>query len=120
MSEYSVKTPDFIKHNVALIYANIWEYSQRAADYFETDYRNKLAQIEKHPFSCAVDQVYPSLIEKQIRKAVIYNGRYLLLYMIKEKNVVVLMVERAERDYITSFEANLKLYNETDNDKRDG
>ena len=28
------------------------------------------------------------------------------------------MVERAERDYITTFEANLKLYNETN--ERDG
>jgi hypothetical protein len=118
MSEYRVKTPDFIKVDFAIIYANIWDYSQRAADNFERYYREKLEQIEKYPFSCAVDVVYPSLIEKQIRKAVIYDGRYLLLYMVKDKDVVPLMVERAERDYITTFEANLRLYE--DEQQRDG
>jgi hypothetical protein len=110
MNEYRVQIPDFIKRDFAVMYADIWEYSERAADNFEKDYRKKLAQIERHPFSCAVDKVYPSLIEKQIRKAVIYDGRCLLLYMVKDKAVVPLMVERAERDYITIFEANLKLY----------
>jgi len=118
MSEYTAKIPDFIKQDAAVIYANIWEYSQRAADSFESDFRKKVAQIEKYPFSCAVDTVYPSLVEKQIRKAIIYDGRYLLLYMVRDKDVVVLMVERAERDYITAFEANLKLYE--DEKQRDG
>ncbi|MCL2033892.1 MAG: type II toxin-antitoxin system RelE/ParE family toxin [Oscillospiraceae bacterium] len=110
MSDSHAMIPDFIKQHIAAIYADIWEYNQRAADNFEEDFRKKVAQIEQFPFSCAVDTVYPSLIEGQIRKAIIFDDRYLLLYMVKDNIPVVLMVERAERDYITVFEANLKLY----------
>ena len=118
MIKYFVKIPDFIKQQAAVIYAGIWEYSQRAADNFENDFSKKVAQIGEFPFSCAVDTAYPSLTEKQIRKAVIFDGRYLLLYMVKDKSIVVLMLERAERDYITKFEANLRLYE--DERQRDG
>ncbi len=110
MDEYTIETPDFIKLDASAIYSSLYEYGQRTADNFENDMRKKINQIRRHPFSCAVDTVYPVLTEKQVRKAIIFNGRYLLLYLVKGKSVILLMLERAERDYINQFEANLRLY----------
>jgi len=118
MSDYSVQIPYFIEDDVDYFYDYLFEFGETTAERFHMDFKGKVAQIQQFPFSCAVDTVYPSLIGKQIRKAIIYDGRYLLLYMIRGKNVVVLMVERAERDYIATFEANLRLYE--DEKQQDG
>ena len=120
MSQYKLVVPDFIEEDVDEIVDTLYEYGVNTAYAFSDDYLKKLEQIEQHPFSCAVDQVYPSLTEKGVRKAVINKDRFLILYMIKEEQseIVIITVERAGRDYITAFEANLKLYNEAD--ERDG
>ena len=112
MSDYHIKTPSFIEDDLDYFYDYLFEFGEKSAERFLSEFQKKMAQLQQHPFSCAVDTVYPALAEKQIRKAVIYGGRYLILYMIRDKNVVPLVVERAERDYITTFEANCKLYEE--------
>ena len=114
MPRYNLHIPEFIDDDVKEIYATLsgYGYGRRTAEEFLDDLEKKQNQIIKHPFSCAVDTVYPSLTEMNVRKAVVNKGRHLMLYMVEEQTVVIIMVERAERDYITTFEANLKLYEE--------
>ena len=120
MSQYSLYIPSFIDGDVKIIYAELcgYGYGRRTAEYFLDDLEKKLEQIKRHPFSCAVDTVYPTLTEMEVRKAVINRGRHLMLYLIEEQTVVVIMVERAERDYIATVESNLKRYEEEK--QRDG
>ena len=118
MNEYRIYIPPFIEDDVDYFYDVLFDYGEKTAERFRADFKKKLEQIERHPFSCAVDLVYPSLTEMGVRKAVINKDRYLVLYFIDGKQIIIIAVERAERDYITTFEANLKLYNETN--ERDG
>jgi len=112
MSQYNLHVPQFIDDDVKEIYAQLcnYGYGRRTGEEFLDDLEKKQEQIEKYPLSCAVDTAYPSLTEMGVRKAVIFDGRYLLLYMIENQDVIVIMVERAERDYIIKFEANHRLY----------
>ncbi len=81
MDEYILDMPDFIRFDAWAIYSDLVKYSQNTADRFEESMRKKIDQIKRHPFSCAVDTVYPRLTELQVRKAIIFNGLYLLLYL---------------------------------------
>ncbi|MCL2164376.1 MAG: type II toxin-antitoxin system RelE/ParE family toxin [Oscillospiraceae bacterium] len=105
MSQYKLVAPDFIEDDVDEIEDTLCEYGVRTARAFSNDFLKKLDQIEQFPFSCAVDQVYPSLTEKGDRKAALNKDRFLVLYMIKEQEskTVIIMVERTERNYITTF-----------------
>ena len=118
MNDYRVEVPRFVGDDVDSIYDTLYDYGFKTAENFYDSFEDKLEQIERHPFSCAVDMVYPLLTEKGVRKAVINHGRYIVLYFIEGKQVIVIAVERAERDYIATFEANLKLYEDDEN--RDG
>ena len=117
MGENNVIIPDFIKKDAAIIYSELSNFSQRTADYFENDFRKKIEQIGLHPLSCAVDTVYPSLIEIGVRKGVINHDRHIVLYFIDGNDIIVITVERANRDYITTFESNLRLF-EKNKDER--
>ena len=114
MSQYSLYIPQFIDSDVKEIYVYLsgYGYGRHTAEKFLDELEKKQEQIKRYPFSCAVDTVYPALIEMSVRKAVLWDGRYLMLYIVEDKTIVIVMVERAERDYITTFDANLKLYEE--------
>lgn len=118
MNDYKAYIPSSIEDDVDYFYDYLFEYGEETAERFRADFKKKINQIERCPFSCAVDAVYPSLAEMGVRKAVINKDRYLVLYFVEGRQIVIIAVERAERDYITTFEANLKFYEETD--KRDG
>jgi aromatic ring-opening dioxygenase LigB subunit len=115
MNEYRINIPDYFEDDLDWHYEQLLEVGKKTAERFFADFRRKMQQIEKYPLSCAVDLVYPRLTELGIRKAIINHGRFLVLYFIEGQQVVLITVERAERDYITTFEANLKLYCKTDN-----
>ena len=108
-TKYALIIPDFIEEDVDFLYTELFLYSEKAADKFQTEFIEKLEQITLWPLSCAVDTAYPSLAQRGVRKAVINNGKHIMLYMVYKQTIVVIMVERAERDYITTFENNLRL-----------
>ena len=108
-SKYSLIIPDFIEDDVDFLYSELFLYSEKAAARFQADFIEKLEQITLWPLSCAVDGAYPLLAKSEVRKAIINNGRHLILYMVIKQTIVVIMVERAERDYIVTFENNLRL-----------
>ena len=115
--KYNVIVPDSISDDVKKIYFNLYDYSFQTAEYFYDSFQSKLEQIGFHPLSCAIDAVYPSLIEMGVRKGVINHDRHIVLYFIDGNDVIIITVERASRDYITTFESNLRLF-EKNKDER--